>query len=80
MTELSLYFLNNPFSYYLTHHHTVLLKIVATRNIFKKIYDEGYISRLFSKIIMISNHIAFVLLLFSSANFITDSNKYTIAS
>ena len=46
----------------------------------KKIYDEGYISRPFSKIIMISNHIAFVLLLFSSANFITDSNKYTIAS
>ena len=29
----------------------------------KKIYSEGYISRLFSKIIMISNHIAFVLLL-----------------
>ena len=46
----------------------------------KKIYDEGYISRLFSKIIMISNHIAFVLLLFSSANFITDSNNYTVAS
>ena len=46
----------------------------------KKIYDEGYISRFFSKIIMISNHFAFVLLLFSSANFITDSNKYTIAS
>ena len=48
----------------------------------KKIYDEGYISSLFvfSKIKMISNHIAFVLLLFSSANFITDSYNYTIAS
>ena len=53
---------------------------IKTRNIFKKIYDEGYISRLFSKIIMVSNHIAFALLLFSSANFITDSNKYIIAS
>ena len=56
-----------------------LATLLKTRNIFKKIYDEGYISRLLSKIILISDHIAFVLLLFSSANFITDSNKYTIA-
>ena len=52
-----------------------------TRNIFKKRYTTKVTLVGFSaKIIMISNHIAFVLLLFSSANFITDSNKYTIAS
>ena len=46
----------------------------------KKISTKATLVGFFFLIKVISNHSAFVLLLFSSANFITDSNKYTIAS